>query len=134
MVLSIIVLVHIPWVNHRMSGSQLIDFWYSTRGDKATRFPDSLDELCAQSGVALHQLSSTRNEYLTAGMIHQTIGNFENVSIWFCGPPAFAQCLLNELKAYGSDTRLFQYDSFDMRRGCHAATSEAVEAGVTWGL
>lgn len=92
-----------------------IDLWYSTRVDKTTLFPDSLDGLCGQSGVTFHHLDSTRNEYLTAEMLHSSVGHVDSVSIWFCGPPAFAQCLLKGLVAYGFDKRHFHYDSFDMR-------------------
>ena len=94
---------------------QPVDFWYATRGNKHTLFPHSLDGLCRQSGVTLHHLDSTQKEYLTAEMLHKAVGNFNNVSIWFCGPHAFAQCLLNGLAAYDFDKRRFHYDDFAMR-------------------
>ena len=100
---------------NRGGTQQPIDFWYSTRGDKASLFPDSLEYLCQQSGVTLYHLNSTRKEYLTAEMLHQAVGSFQNVSIWFCGPPAFAQCLLKGLSAYDFDKRAFHYDDFNMR-------------------
>ncbi len=100
---------------HAGGSPQPIDLWYSTRTDQATLFPNSLGDLCQQSGVKFHHLNSSRNEYLTAELLHKTVGSFDNVSIWFCGPPAFAQCLLMGLKAYGFDPRGFHYDSFTMR-------------------
>jgi predicted ferric reductase len=108
-------MARLEYLVYRGGSNQLIDFWYSTRSDKSSVFPGSLDELCRQSGVTLYHLNSTRKEYLTADMIYQTVGSFDNVSIWFCGPPAFAQCLLNGLSAYGFDKRSFHYDSFNMR-------------------
>ncbi len=99
---------------NRSGSEQLIDFWYSTRYDKTTLFPDSLEVLCEQSGVTLRHLDSTQKEYLTAEMLHQAVGSFADISIWFCGPPAFARCLLNGLAAYGFDQRHFHYDRFDM--------------------
>ncbi len=102
-------------VANRGGSPQPIDFWYATRSDKTRLFPHSLEELCQQTGVTLYHLDSTQNEYLTADRLHQTVGSFDNVSIWFCGPSAFAQCLLNGLAAHGFDKRHFHYDSFAMR-------------------
>ncbi|MVM34780.1 iron reductase [Spirosoma sp. HMF4905] len=95
--------------------SQSIDFWYSTRSDQDTLFPASLAPLCQRSGVNFYHLNSTKNEYLTVDLIQSVVGSFEDVSIWFCGPPAFAQCLLKGLDAYGFDKRRFHYDDFSMR-------------------
>ena len=108
-------MARLEYLANRSGSEQLIDFWYSTRHDKTTLFPHSLDELCAQSGVTLRHLDSTQKEYLTAEILYKTVGSFADVSIWFCGPLAFAQCLLNGLAAYGFDKRHFHYDSFDMR-------------------
>ena len=95
--------------------TQSIDFWYSTRSDQATLFPASLAQLCQQSGVNVYHLNSTQNEYLTANSIQAVVGSFDDVSVWFCGPPAFAQCLLRGLDAYGFDRARFHYDNFSMR-------------------
>lgn len=92
-----------------------IDFWYSTRSDAGSVFPSNLAGLCQQSGVTYHHLDSTRQQYLKAETLHQTAGNLTDVSIWFCGPSAFAQCLLRDLSAYGFDKRHFHYDSFTIR-------------------
>lgn len=95
--------------------SQPINFWYSTRGDKNSLFPDALAALCQQTGVTFHNLDSTQKEYLTVEMLHQAVGSFDSVSIWFCGPHAFGQCLLKGLATYGFDKRRFHYDDFAMR-------------------
>ncbi|QDK80184.1 hypothetical protein EXU85_16870 [Spirosoma sp. KCTC 42546] len=92
-----------------------IDFWYSTRGDKDSLFPDSLARLCQQSGVTFYHLNSIQNEYLTAKRLYGAVGSFQGVSIWFFGPPAFAQCLLNGLSTYDFDKGSFHYDDFSMR-------------------
>ena len=94
---------------------QSVDFWYSTRSDQDTMFPDSLAQLCQQSGVNFYHLNSTKKEYLTVDLIQPVVGNFDDVSIWFCGPPAFAQCLLKGLDAHQFDRRRFHYDDFSMR-------------------
>ncbi|WP_159477345.1 ferric reductase-like transmembrane domain-containing protein [Dyadobacter sp. 3J3] len=95
--------------------SQPIDFWYSTRSEKRTMFPDSLENLCQQSGVSFYHLNSSQNEYLTAKMLHNVVGSFEHVSIWFCGPADFANCLLKGLSQYDFDKSNFHYDNFAMR-------------------
>ncbi|GLU52947.1 ferredoxin reductase family protein [Dyadobacter frigoris] len=94
---------------------QPIDFWYSTRTDKQTMFPDSLEDLCQQSGVTLYHLNSSQKQYLTAQMLHEVVGSFQHVSVWFCGPADFADCLLTGLSAYDFDKRDFHYDDFAMR-------------------
>lgn len=95
--------------------NQSIDFWYATRTNQATLFPAVLGPLCQQNGVTFHHLNSAKKEYLTADVIQTVVGSFTDVSIWFCGPPNFAQCLLRDLAGYGFDTRHFHYDSFSMR-------------------
>ena len=94
---------------------QPIDFWYSTRGDYNILFPDNLEHLCQQAGVNLHHLNSVKKKHLTADMVFDSVGSFENVSIWFCGPPAFAECLLKRLSVCNFDKRYFYYDNFNMR-------------------
>lgn len=108
-------LARLEHLANRVSDPPPIDFWYSTRNEESTRFPDALTELCQQSGVTLHYLNSTRKQYLTAEIVHQRVGHLADVSIWFCGPPAFARCLLRDLPAYGFDPRHFHYDRFTMR-------------------
>lgn len=100
---------------HQGGTRQPIDFWYSTRGDLDIQFPDSLRESCHQSGVTLHHLNSIKKEYLTAKIICEVVGSFHDVSIWFCGPPAFAKCLLKGLSDYDFDESRFHYDDFAMR-------------------
>lgn len=95
--------------------AQPVDFWYSTRTDLQAVFPDSLEVLCQQSGVAFYHLNSNKKEYLTAQLLFEVIGSFENVSIWFCGPEDFAKCLLKGLAAYDFDESDFHYDNFSMR-------------------
>lgn len=95
--------------------AQCIDFWYSTRTEKQSIFPDSLEALCQQSGVTFYHLNSNKKEYLTAHMLYEVVGSFENVSIWFCGPKDFAVCLLKGLAAYDFNKKDFHYDNFSMR-------------------
>lgn len=108
-------LARLDYLAARGGRDQPIDFWYATRSDQPTSFPQSLEQLCQQCGVTFHHLDSSRQAYLTAATLHEAVGSFAAVSIWFCGPSAFANCLLNGLAVYGFDKRHFHYDSFTMR-------------------
>jgi len=108
-------MARLEYLTRQGGNTQPIHFWYATRSDRTTLFPDSLEALCQQNSVHFYPLNATQNEYLTVAMLHHTVGNFNDVSIWFCGPPAFARCLLDGLKTYGFDSRQFHYDSFVMR-------------------
>jgi len=100
--------------NHGGTDKQ-IDFWYCTRGDLELQFPSSLQELCNKSGVRLHHLNSSKNEYITVDILKATIGNFNNVSIWFCGPVGLKNELKGKLKSSGFDLSYFHYENFSMR-------------------
>ncbi|CAN5505788.1 ferredoxin reductase family protein [soil metagenome] len=108
-------LAHLDHLASQGGTKHPIDFWYSTRSDQDTVFPDSLALLCRQSGVNFYHLNSTKKEYLTVDLIQAIVGNFDDVSVWFCGPPTFAQCLLKGLDAYEFDRSRFHYDDFSMR-------------------
>ncbi|GAB3927711.1 ferredoxin reductase family protein [Larkinella terrae] len=92
-----------------------IDFWYSMRGKKSVMFPDSLEELCRRSGVQFYHLNSLEQEYLTADLLHESVGSLEDTDIWFCGPSSFAECLLKGLSSYNFDESRFHFDRFEMR-------------------
>ena len=92
-----------------------IDFWYSTRCARTEAFPQSLEQYCGQAGVNFYHLDSTKQEYLALASIRHRAGDLTNTSIWFCGPEAFSDCLIKELKESGFDLRNFHYDSFSMR-------------------
>ena len=105
----------LEYLVNRGGAKEPVDFWYSTRGDRNNIFPDNLEYLCKQSGVNFYHLNSMQQEYLTVEIMHQVVGSFGNVSIWFCGPPAFSKCLLKGLDAYDFDRKLFYVEDFNMR-------------------
>jgi predicted ferric reductase len=102
-------------LTHHGGTKQKIDFWYSTRSEINMIFPDSLPSLCQRTGVNFYHMNSAKQEYLTAQTLFEVTGNFDDVSIWFCGPAEFSECLLKDLSAYNFDKKNFHYDSFSMR-------------------
>ncbi|GAB4043967.1 ferredoxin reductase family protein [Spirosoma litoris] len=108
-------LARLAYLANQGGTTQPIDFWYSTRSDQDTIFPASLALLCQQSGVNFYHLNSSQKEYLTVDSIQTVVGSLHNSSFWFCGPPAFAQCLRKGLDSYQFDQRRFHYDDFSMR-------------------
>lgn len=48
-----------------------------------------------------YHLDSPRPEHLTVDRLQQAVGDFDNVSIGFWGPSAYACSLLNGLTKYG---------------------------------
>lgn len=95
--------------------SQPIPFWYATQSEKRQIYPNSLTDSCKEAGVNFYHLDSRNNELLGTERIKNVIGDFDNVSFWFCGPPGFRQKLLEDLKFYGFDKRRFHFDVFNMR-------------------
>ncbi len=92
-----------------------VDFWYCTRGDLESQFPSSLQSLCEKNAINFSHLNSNEKEYLSIDLLKTKIGDFNTVSIWFCGPNDFAKFIIKGLKSSGFDMRNFHYDSFSMR-------------------
>ena len=108
-------LARLEYLASRGGTHQPIDFWYATRTGQDALFPADLAKLCQQSGINFYPLNSAKSERLTADQIRAVVGNFDAVSVWFCGPGAFAKSLLSGLETYGFDKRRFHYDDFSMR-------------------
>ena len=108
-------LARLEYLARRGGTNEPVDFWYCTRSDQDALFPASLTKACQQSGVNFCHLNSNENEYLTVDKIQAVVENFDDVSVWFCGPLAFAQCLRQGLAACRFDARRFHYDDFSMR-------------------
>ncbi|TGM01109.1 hypothetical protein EHQ76_10750 [Leptospira barantonii] len=108
-------LAYLDFLSERGGTKKKIDFWYCTRGDLENQFPSSLQNLCKENGIDFYHLNSNRKEYLTVAKLHAAIGDFKNVSIWFCGPEKFAIDLRKDLAFHKFDFARFHYDSFSMR-------------------
>ena len=92
-----------------------VDFWYCTGTAQDATFPRNLDELCKQTGVALHRMRADEKQYLNAATIRRAVPDLKDTSVWFCGPSGFARNLLDGLKTFGMPAGNFHNERFNMR-------------------
>ena len=69
----------------------------------------------AAAGVHLHLLVSPRDGLLDGERIRQTVPDWRQASLWFCGPPAFGQALGQDFQAQGMAAERFHQELFQMR-------------------
>jgi predicted ferric reductase len=74
-----------------------------------------LDWLCSRSGVTLHRIVTTKSEKLSAENIRAVLGDFAEVSVWFCGPAAFGLDLSGQLWNAGLSENDFHQEEFQLR-------------------
>lgn len=108
-------IARLEYLSKHGGSKKQVDFWYCTRGPLEEQYPKALQSECKKNGVNFRHLNSMKNEYLTIEEIKTTIGDFGDVSIWFCGPKEFADNLQNELRPYRFEKAKFHYDNFSMR-------------------
>lgn len=108
-------LARLEYLSSHGGAKKTIDFWYCTRGDLESQFPASLQKLCKDADVNFYHVDSNKMERLTIDLLKSTVGDFDNLSIWFCGPKEFAASIQGKLKPYKSTGTKFHYDNFNMR-------------------
>lgn len=91
-----------------------IDLFHST-ADFSPAAIDKLTADAAAAGVRLHVLVSGKDGRLSAERIRHEVPGWEAASIWFCGPPAFAQSLRDDFVAHGLPADRFHQELFQMR-------------------
>ena len=91
-----------------------IDLFHST-SDFSPAAIDKLTADAAAAGVRLHVLVSSKDGRLSAERIRREVPGWANASVWFCGPPAFAQSLRNDFVAHGLPAERFHQELFQMR-------------------
>ncbi|MFZ3218662.1 MAG: ferric reductase-like transmembrane domain-containing protein [Rhodoferax sp.] len=67
------------------------------------------------AGVNLHVLWDARDGRLNAQRLCETVPDWRNADIWFCGPAAFGQALRRDLVALGLNADDFHQELFEMR-------------------
>ncbi|MDR2637570.1 MAG: ferric reductase, partial [Zoogloeaceae bacterium] len=67
------------------------------------------------AGVHLHIMDSSRDERLTGEKIRARIPEWQNASVWFCGPADFGQSLRADLTTHGLPPQAFHQELFEMR-------------------
>jgi predicted ferric reductase len=101
--------------NPASRSTQPIDFWYCTASEADGAFPTDLDWLCSRSGVTLHRIVTTKSEKLSAENIRAVLGDFAEVSVWFCGPAPFGLDLSGQLWNAGLSENDFHQEEFQLR-------------------
>ncbi|HJW03957.1 MAG TPA: ferric reductase-like transmembrane domain-containing protein [Azospira sp.] len=69
----------------------------------------------AAAGVHLHLLVSPRDGRLDGARIRATVPDWQEASLWFCGPPSFGQALRQDFQAQGLAPERFHQELFQMR-------------------
>ena len=103
-------------MQHRASqpSSQTIDLFHVT----AERDDGALDKLradAAAAGVNLHIRLSLEEGRLTAEQIRAAVPEWQQASIWFCGPAEFGQALQQDFRRHGLARGRFHQELFNMR-------------------
>lgn len=103
-------------MQHRASqpSPQTIDLFHVT----AERDDGALDKLradAAAAGVNLHIRLSREEGRLTAEQIRAAVPEWQQASIWFCGPAEFGQALQQDFRRHGLARGRFHQELFNMR-------------------
>lgn len=95
--------------------SQAIDLFHST----ADWSEDAIGKLTADAeaaGVRLHVLHDPRDGRLTGDRIRADVPDWEQASIWFCGPAGFGAALRSDFASHGLPVaKRFHQELFSMR-------------------
>ncbi|WP_059412559.1 ferredoxin reductase family protein [Cupriavidus basilensis] len=80
--------------------------------------PSAIDNLQADAQAAhvrLHLLVDARDGRLNGERLRNTVPDWREASIWFCGPAALGKALRRDLAAHGMDPGNFHQELFQMR-------------------
>lgn len=92
-----------------------IDLFHSTREEDAEALR-KLAEDAKASNVRLHILIESRDGWLTGDKIREIVPDWQEASIWFCGPVGFGDALRADFAAKGLNVkRRFHQELFQMR-------------------
>lgn len=78
----------------------------------------AIDRLAADAeaaGVRLHLLVDGKDGRLNGERIRAAVPEWQNASLWFCGPPGFGQALRADFLAHGLPPERFHQELFQMR-------------------
>jgi predicted ferric reductase len=69
----------------------------------------------AAAGVRLHVLVDARDGRLSGERLRADVPDWQDASVWFCGPSAFGRALRRDLVAHGLPRARFHQELFEMR-------------------
>lgn len=76
---------------------------------------DKLASVALAANVTLHVLESPKNGFLTPEEIRHDNPDWQNASIWFCGPAKFGEVLKKDFLRQGLKAKHFHQELFEMR-------------------
>lgn len=76
---------------------------------------EQLCELARAAQVTLHVWRSEEQGKLSGEQLRQIVPDWQQASVWFCGPAAFGQHLARDLRAHGLAAKHFHQELFNMR-------------------
>lgn len=80
--------------------------------------PQAIDKLradAAAAGVRLHLLVANQSGRLNGERLRREVSDWQDASVWFCGPAGFGQALRDDLVAHGLKSADFHQELFQMR-------------------
>jgi predicted ferric reductase len=98
----------------RTPGEHEIDLFHPT-ADFEQAAIDKLTADAQAANVRLHLLVDSRDGRLDGDRIRAVIPDWRSASVWFCGPPGFAQALRQDFVAHGLSAADFHQEMFQMR-------------------
>ncbi|MDR1855374.1 MAG: ferric reductase-like transmembrane domain-containing protein [Azoarcus sp.] len=93
---------------------QAVDLFYSAKSPDESSLAH-LRQFAEASGVTLHVVDSDRDGFFDAAKLRAAVPQWQDASLWFCGPAGFGQALKKGLVAAGYDAEHFHQELFDMR-------------------
>ncbi|MBV1800197.1 ferric reductase-like transmembrane domain-containing protein [Siccirubricoccus sp. G192] len=95
--------------------SQAIDLFHTT-ADYSEEAIGKLTADAEAAGVRLHVLHDTRDGRLTGDRIREAVPDWQEASVWFCGPAGFGDALSKDFASHGLPvTTRFHRELFSMR-------------------
>lgn len=91
-----------------------IDLFYVTAMPDEV-FVQRLHDNAAAAGVRLHLHVSGRDPRLTGEVVRDLLPDWQQASIWFCGPAAMGDTMEGNMKRWGLPPQAFHRELFDMR-------------------
>ena len=98
----------------QQGGEHNVDFFHiTTEVDQAAI--DKLSADAAAAGIRLHIRVSPRDGRLTPELIRSAVPNWQQASIWFCGPTPFGQAIRADFVQQGLPAQRVHQELFEMR-------------------
>ncbi len=98
----------------KQPGRQQIDLFHTTREFEQAAI-DKLTADAKAANVTLHLHVSGRDPRLNGELLRETLPQWSEASVWFCGPSGFGQVLREDLVGNGLAPGDFHQELFEMR-------------------